>query len=178
MLDSAAIGEQLSLAYVRAVASSCGFAVEHRTIDRDGVDLSVHAKGKLLPESRLLSPAIHLQAKASINAVRVGDWVRYDLEAKNYKLLTGTYGEPRYLLLLQLPQDNNDWLSWSAEELVLRRTAWWASFSGAPEISNTSTTRVWIPSSQVFSPASVRNLLELASRQVLVPFTARESTDE
>jgi hypothetical protein len=55
MLDAAAKAEQLSLAYVRAVASSVGFAVEHRSIDRDGIDLSIHAKGRLADDSCLLS---------------------------------------------------------------------------------------------------------------------------
>jgi hypothetical protein len=78
MLDNPAIGEQLSLAYVRAVASSAGFAVEHRAIDRDGVDVSIHAKGGLCDDARLLSPSMDLQAKASVNVVRDGEWIRYE----------------------------------------------------------------------------------------------------
>lgn len=174
MLDAAARAEQLSLAYVRAVASSASFAVEHRAIDRDGVDLSIHAKGQLAPDSVLLSPEIYVQAKASKNVTHEGDWLRYDLEAKNYRLLNGRYSVPRFLILLELPEVESDWLAWSPEELTLRRTAWWLSLKGAPETSNSASVRIWVPRTQVFSPQSVSQLLLRASRQEPSPFVPHE----
>jgi Domain of unknown function (DUF4365) len=178
MLDAAAKAEQLSLAYVRAVASAAGFAVEHRSIDRDGIDLSIHAKGLLSPESTLLSPTIDIQVKASKNVGLGVDWLRYDLEAKNYRLLNGRYGTPRFLVLLELPESENDWLSWSAEQLTLRRTAWWVSLHGAPDTQNTATIRVWVPKGQVFSPENVADLLARSSRQESINFVPKETPSE
>src|SRR3990167_8400445 len=65
MLSVNDIKEQLSYAYIHAVASRAGFAYEKTTIDRDSIDTSIKAKGMLCPESVFTSPSIDVQAKAT-----------------------------------------------------------------------------------------------------------------
>jgi hypothetical protein len=63
------------------------------------------------------------------------------------------------LVLLVLPEDEALWLSQSPEELVLRHCAYWASLVGAEPTTATSSVRIVIPRSQVFSVQAVQTLM-------------------
>ena len=52
--------EELSFVYVRAIAAQAGYATSAPSLDRSGVDLSIHAGGAM-------KPALDLQLKASVN---------------------------------------------------------------------------------------------------------------
>ena len=67
---------------------------------------------------------------------------------------------PHLLAVLFLPRENNEWLGHSADELVLKRCAYWESLVQAPEIA-TDSVLVWLPKAHVLSP---QGLLALARR--------------
>ena len=147
--------EMLSRAYVRAVAGYAGYALSKWDLDRDGVDLTVHAKGEM-------SSQVALQLKATVNLGVVGadGCYRYDLEMKDYVRLIMPSQVPRYLVVLALPRDEAEWLEVSVDQLVLRRSAYFVSLVGLPERENTSTVRVRIPGRNLFDVGNLRVLLE------------------
>ena len=59
------IKEELSLAYVHAVATRAGFAVEGIKKDRDSVDLKILARGRLHADASLESPELSVQLKGN-----------------------------------------------------------------------------------------------------------------
>lgn len=150
--------EALSLVYVRAVAAYAGYVTAECDFDRDGVDLRIHAGGAM-------RPALDLQLKATVNLAESQDR-RYGfrLQRRNYDLLRDETQTPRLLVVLDLPNDETQWMTITTEELVLRRCAYWLSLKGYAETDNSSSVTVYIPKQNVFDVEGLRVLME-RSRQ-------------
>lgn len=150
--------EALSRVYVRAVAAGAGYAIAECDFDRDGVDLRIHAGGDM-------RPALDLQLKATISLAESQDGrYRFPLRRRNYDLLRDETQTPRLLVVLDLPKDENQWMTITTEELVLRRRAYWCSLKGYAETDNSSSVTVYIPRENVFDVKSLRVLMK-RSRQ-------------
>ena len=151
--------EALSRAYVRAVAAFAGYTISEEDFDRDGIDLRIHAGG-------WLSPSVGLQLKATmrLGEPRQDGSYRYDVPIKNYRRLIRPSQVPRYLVVLSLPASEDDWLTVSADELVIRRCAYYISLLGRPESINRYTERVRLPAENRFDPDALRVLLERSRR--------------
>ena len=164
MLSVNDIKEQLSYAYIHAVASRAGFAYEKTTIDRDSIDTSIKAKGMLCPESVFTSPSIDVQAKATTRLTSNGDTFRFELPIKNYRELRGERQSPAILVVLSLPSNEEEWLAHTEDSLIAKRCAYWVSLKDSPDSDNTETITIDIPKSNVFSP----NTLKLMMRNVSI----------
>ena len=151
--------EALSRAYVRAVASFAGYTVSEEDFDRDGIDLRIHAGG-------WLSPSVGLQLKATrrLGEPRQDGSYSYDVPVKNYRRLIRPSQVPRYLVVLNLPAREDDWLTVSADELVIRRCAYWISLLGRPESDNRCTVRIRLQAESRFDPEALRGILERSRR--------------
>ena len=149
--------EGLSRGYVQVVAAAAGYTLAEQNFDRDGVDLQVRAGGAL-------RPSLDLQLKATARLARVGtDW-RFDLPKRNYDLLRERTLVPRILVVLNLPAEEGDWLSISEEELVLRRCAYWADITDAPESDNERTVTISIPEHNRFDADALKRLMDRARK--------------
>lgn len=67
---------------------------------------------------------------------------------------------PNILILLALPTDSNDWLEVTADQLIMKRCAWWCSLEGQEPTTNQTTKRIFIPDGQILSPAALIGLME------------------
>ena len=159
LLTDAHREDALSRAYVRAVAGFAGYTVSEEDFDRDGIDLRIHAGGDL-------GPSIGLQLKATVNLgnVQSDGCYRYDVPVKNYDRLIKPFQVPRYLVVLGLPIDATDWLTVSADQLVMRRCVYWVSLLGRSESNNQASVRVSIPTDNRFDPDNLRQLLDRSRR--------------
>lgn len=165
MLAPNDIKEELSLAYLRAVASRAGYAVEEVRRDRDSIDLHVCARGALAG-GRLESPVLGVQLKSTAQDIsNIDIEIPYDLKVKNYNDLTRKTLIPRILVVLFLPEDPHRWMTLTTEALVLRRSAHWISLVDRASTPNKETARVHLPRSQVFDLESVRKILEQIARE-------------
>ncbi len=164
MLSDNDIKEELSYAYVHAVASKQAFACERVFKDRDSVDVTIRAKGRLDDESLYYSPSLDLQLKATSNPTFGDDELVFDLGMKNYDELRVPTPSPRLLVVLVLPEDSGEWLTFSEEQLISRRCCYWYSLRGAEEVENEVSRRIRIPLGQVFSPAKLSEFMVAASR--------------
>ena len=150
--------EALSRVYARAVAAGAGYATADCDFDRDGVDLRIHAGGAM-------RPAIDLQLKATINlGVTTNGHYRYPLRRRNFDLLREETQVPRLLFVLELPRDEAEWIRIDAEQLVLRRRAYWLSLAGYEESSNQSSVTVRVPVVNAFDVTSLRSLMDRSRR--------------
>ncbi|HLK58631.1 MAG TPA: DUF4365 domain-containing protein [Chthonomonadaceae bacterium] len=158
--------EQLSYAYVHAVASHAGFGCDRPGIDRDSVDVTVSARGQLVATSILWSPKLDLQLKATACSAITGDQFSFALPMKNYNdLRVDNTHIPRLLVILTLPEDDADWLNHSEEQLALKRCAYWCNLQGSPASDNENTQTVHIARCNVFSPEVLREMLIRVSLQ-------------
>ena len=150
--------EALSYVYARAVAAGAGYVTAHCDFDRDGVDLRIHAGGSM-------RPAIDLQLKATVNlAESQPGYCRFALKRRNYDLLRVETQTPRLLVVLDLPQDESQWITMGPHELILRRRAYWLSLRSCEASDNRSSVTVQIPTENAFNIESLRALMDHSRR--------------
>lgn len=146
--------EALSHVYVQAVAAKAGYTTSSPSLDRDSLDLQIQAGGEM-------RPALNLQLKATVNVERVSDgYVHYPLKVRNYNLLRKKTQTPRLLVILDLPRDEDCWMTVTVNELVLRNRAYWLSLRGFGETANTTSVTVKIPEENLFNVESLKALMD------------------
>lgn len=150
--------EALSRAYIQAVAAGAGYLVATMDFDRDGVDIEIKAGGAM-------RPALGLQLKATINlGDTVDDMFHFPLKRRNYDLLRIPTQTPRLLAVLALPRNEQDRLTITPDELVLRRCAYWVSLAESPETNNRESVTVRLPQANLLTIGSLRTLMEKSRR--------------
>jgi hypothetical protein len=156
--------QQLSIAYLHAVASAAGYACYVPCVDDDSVDRTIAARGKV--QGILESPRIDVQLKSVVHepltAAEKG--FSYPLRRKSYDELRGVRMVPRLLVALLLPADPDRWVEPGHEQMVSRYAAYYASLWGLPYRGNTSTISVAISRRSLFSVANLHRLMAQASR--------------
>lgn len=154
--------EALCRAYVQAVAAQAGVATSHISFDY-GIDLSLRAiqqHGNRYQDARI---QVDLQLRSTTRANVSDTQVSYDLDVRTYEYLREDSPIPSLLVVLVLPEEEVQWLSQSVEELIVRHCAYWLSLAGAEPTTATSSVRIAIPKTQVFSVAAVRSLMDRLS---------------
>ncbi|MEI8173535.1 MAG: DUF4365 domain-containing protein [Deltaproteobacteria bacterium] len=154
--------EQLSRAYFNAVTAQAGHIFESTSIDY-GVDGSLkHVKnqnGRRFPSGH----TIDVQLKATTTWSERGDQIVYDVEAKTYNDLMERVNTPHatqlILVVLCLPENQEDWLAVSHEQLILKRCCYWCCLSGTPT-DNKQTKRIEIPKANLLDCAAINRLLQ------------------
>ena len=150
--------EALSRVYTRAVAAIAGYVTADTDFDRDGVDLRIQSGGAM-------RPALDLQLKATINLRASPDGhYRFPLNRRNYDLLRMDTQTPRLLVVLELPREEEQWVTITAEELVMRRRAYWLSLRGRGATDNQSSVTVRIPMENVFNVDNLGTLMDQSRR--------------
>jgi len=155
MMDLNDRKSRFSLGYITAVAAHAGYQVLESRIDKDSVD------GVLMGEEGR-RPRIEFQAKATARDVLRPGYLAFPLPIKNYDDLRAEVITPRLLVIVVLPESEGDWLAHSEEELSLRRSGYWLSLAGQPEVPNTSSVTVRVPRTQVFDTEQLRALMRRA----------------
>ncbi|EXJ16334.1 DUF4365 domain-containing protein [Imhoffiella purpurea] len=143
---------RFSLAYINAVAACAGFDVVEPKVDIDSVD------GMLIAH-RGRRPRLEFQAKATARDVVGDEVVTFPLSLKNYDDLRMDVIVPRLLILVVLPQREEDWLTHGEDALILRHCGYWHSLAGASERENSARVTVHIPRAQRFTPEMLRTMM-------------------
>lgn len=165
MLADSDVKEQLSLAYVHAVAAHAGFSFTPSTVDRDSIDATIRARGRLAADSLLTSPALDLQLKASSVIEWDGNKFQFELSMKNYDdLRQMERALPTLLVVMVLPKDYNDWLVHDEGGLVARNCAYWVSLKGLEAGRGRRTKTITVPKKNVFSPQTLKQIMYKISK--------------
>ena len=147
----------LSFVYLSAISTVAGYTCElGPNPDRNSIDASVRSGESMRPQ-------IDIQLKATSTPGLYDDGLHFRLRSKNYNDLC-EYPRmcPIILVVLELPEAEDDWLDCDAERLIMRRRAWWLSLSGYDEIEPGSTRTVVLPRSQLLNPDSLMALMSQA----------------
>ncbi len=155
--------EELSRAYLHAVAAKCGFALGNWTQDQSCIDVTVGAAG-VLGGGSLADPKLDVQLKCTANQTLIRqDHVALQLTRPQYERLIAKSFVPKILVVLVLPEDEGQWVIHSPEQLMLRRCAYYKVTTGLPGIAAESTV-LHVPLVNVFSPDALRAMLGRLSR--------------
>jgi hypothetical protein len=158
MMTSGHRQEALCRAYVQAVAAMAGIGTSLPTPDY-GIDLSLRSiepKGEQREDAGV---QLDLQLRSTTRANVSAEEVKYDLDVRTYEFLRAPRFVPRILVVLVLPEDEGQWLSQSPEELVVRHCAYWFSLRGMAPTTASSSIRIRIPRTQVFSVQATQTLM-------------------
>ena len=145
LLPNSEIQKELSEAYVNAVVFRKGFNMSIPKNDR-GIDGTIH------DDSRRGVNRVDFQLKATTRYEVIDENIVYDLDKDNYNELIKNKDIPRVLILFIMPDDQEQWLCHSRDELCLRKCAYWVSLVGKDPSRNKSTVRVRVPMGNIFSP--------------------------
>ncbi len=156
------IKEELSYAYLLAIASKAGFFCEKTTYDFDSVDITI--KGKVSKES--MTAYLGLQLKARTNMIFDKEGVlSFSIEKKNYDDLREKSAFPRLLVLFVLPKNEEEWVTHSEEMLISRKCAYWTSLTGLQETDNETSATVKILKRNVLSPDILFRIMQRISKR-------------
>jgi hypothetical protein len=157
--------QQLSVAYVHAVAARAGYACQATIVDDDSVDVTIAAKGRVHERSVTLLPRLEVQLKASSQNILRDDHITFPLPIKNYEELRCETMVPRLLIVFLLPDDQHDWLELTEEQMITRRCAYWRSLVGMPNTKNKTNVTVHLPRTNCLTVESLRTVMETVSRR-------------
>ena len=153
--------EQFSYAYIYAVAASAGysFQIAARPLDFDGIDI-ILAGG--IGSGIIRYPRLELQVKCTSRDVIGQEAIRYPLEVKNYNdLKVENIQTPRLLILVVVPDNLDNWLIQSQQELSLKYCGYWVSLRGQPPTQNQTTVTISIPRQNIFNVKALTTLMQL-----------------
>lgn len=158
--------EEISKAYIAAVAAHCGFKLGTWSQDDDCLDVTIAAAG-VLGRGTIAGPKLDLQLKATTDQRHEHDrHIAWSLRRTHYDQLRNEALVPRLLVVLMLPPDLNDAVEHTVEHLMVRRCAYWTCLQGCPAIDGPAdSTTVHLDKSNVFSPMSLTTLMEKVSRE-------------
>ncbi|MBB64054.1 MAG: hypothetical protein CMO81_03230 [Waddliaceae bacterium] len=164
MISEEHIKENLSRAYVQAIAAKAGINIEIDGRSQDyGFDGTFHQvnliRGKLVDSG----VSIDFQLKASINFTIETDSISYALDSGNYNSLAYRASTPRatpaVLVLLTLPKDTREWINLDEQQLILKNCCYWEVVS-SKFTQNTSSKTIKIPRRQLLTPESLQKILQ------------------
>lgn len=149
------IKEQLSNRFIGILAVNKGFVIDKPELDL-GTDYQlkktrsyVMANGntRYTTDSRYID--IQLKSTTEISIIDEPQVIKYDLEAKSYNDMIDRQDSgfvPLILILFILPHDINNWVEIDANEIKLRKHAYWyVPPSGSVQTTNTTSKRIEIP---------------------------------
>lgn len=145
--------EQLSIAYVRAVAAQAGWnVVDNIYPPRKSID------GMLMSELGN-RPVIEYQLKSTADDIMRDDGLHYPLSVKDYNdLRIVDPAAPRILIVMLTPKNEAERVSQTHDELRMRRCCYWTSLEGMPPTQNVRSITVILPVDNIFDVALLNKL--------------------
>lgn len=169
------IQSELSYAYLHAVAAKAKMSckVGNRHDDNNGVDAQVSAIGPFPNGGYLKDFIINIQLKSTrVIPTETENHFSYPLDLKGYNDLRETnLGQARFLVVLYLSEDSEDWLNISEDQLILKKCAYWVSLRNAPASSNSTNQTVYIPKSNLLTPQALIDIAATLSHNIKIDYT-------
>lgn len=161
------IKEELHISYISIVCAAAGITYETQYHDDDSTD-GIMKKELELEENVFNQSAIRIQLKCTSSPSQYedrGEYIAYKLKVKNYNDLCTPSTVPIILGLLILPENMDDWVRWSEEELLLKGSMYWADFSDMERSENKGSVTVQIPKKNIVNGESILGILQKIARE-------------
>jgi hypothetical protein len=132
--------EQLSVAFVHAIATRAGYTIGGWKVDKDGVDVTLRHGGLL----------VDMQLKCTCSPTQTQAGYTHSLDTKTYdKLRERDRSAPGYLGLVIAPKDVEEWVRHDPKELMLACHGYWARIQDREDPANGETKSITLPEFQV-----------------------------
>lgn len=154
--------EDLSVAYLSAVATQASVDFEFLHHDEDSVDCLLK-KVVALEGGGQFRSSLHVQLKstASRNLYSIGEnAITYQLKKKNYDDLRKLGTNEIILCLLVLPEESEKpWVECTDDELLLHGQMYWCSLRNKPDATQKDRVPVELPKDQFLDPNTLDMLM-------------------
>ncbi|WP_238015559.1 DUF4365 domain-containing protein [Dactylosporangium sp. AC04546] len=141
---------------MRALAASAGLVVSRPDLDVTGEDFIIGHPGM---RGSLRHPRIEVQVKSwSTPNGSAAAW-RYRMRAEHFnELAGGAFYLPRYLFLVVVPADAEQYTSVADDALRLHHAGYWASFAHLSLVAGARSVTVDVPRRNLLTPTTLRDL--------------------
>lgn len=159
--------EDLQISYISAICASASISFDLQRHDADSTD-AIIKKELLLPNNQRFVSSLRIQLKCTSSQSQYTETekiISYKLKAKNYNDLCARCTTPILLGLLVLPDDENEWVTWTEQDLIIRGRMYWAEFSGKSGTANTSTITVTINKKNIINQDTLLDILNRIARE-------------
>lgn len=166
-MDIERIKEDLSICYLNTISAVNGIALEQHRHDEDSIDVEikkiVELEGGLKFNSQI---SVQLKSTSSPSQYTIGEnEITYRLKVKNHNDLCAASAMPSMLVLFILPENEDEWVNWTEEELMIRGQMYWISLQNRELSSNIDSVSVKIPKANRLSKDSIEPLLIRAAEE-------------
>jgi hypothetical protein len=144
--------EEFSIAYVHAIASSAGYALDYVRVDHDGIDVNIKSR-----EGR--RPQVEIQLKSTFRDILRATELKYPLDVATYNRLRTDCIVPRILLVVLVPKKSEDWLEHIEERLTMFQCGYWVSLAGSSETTNEDNITILVPRTQQFTVSALQQIM-------------------
>lgn len=166
-MDKEKIKEDLSICYLKTIVAINGIALERIEHDEDSIDVVIKKLVYLQNGGKFNSQiSVQLKATSSTSQYNIRDTdISYSLKSKNYNDLCTPASMPSILALLILPENEDEWVTWSPEELMIKGKMFWTSLQGKEKTNNASKITVKIPPKNVLNAITVEDLIKKVAEE-------------
>lgn len=161
------IKEDISISYISAVCAYGGISYEKLHHDDDSTD-GILRKQITRKDGCKYNAELRIQLKCTSSHSQYSDngkTITYRLKVKNFNDLRALSTTPIILGLLILPENQDEWIQWSTEELLLKGCMYWASFSQKEESKNQEWVTVTIDKEQVVNTSTLCEILNAIAEE-------------
>lgn len=128
--------EQVSVAFVHALATRHGYTIGTWRVDKDGVDVTLRDRGLM----------VDLQLKCTSSPTITSGGFSYQLDVSTYdKLRDPMRSAPGYLALLVVPSSIDEWIVHSPQSILLACCGYWARVQDMTREAAGDTTAIALP---------------------------------
>lgn len=155
------IKEDLSICFLKTIATCNGIALEEVRHDDDSEDVKIKKTIELKDSGKFISE-LKFQLKTTSSESMYSEdenYISYKLNVKNYNDLCTPSTTPIVLGLLVLPGNQEDWVNCTKTELVLKGRMYWLSLQNETKSKNTDSVTVKIPKDNVLNEKTIEDLL-------------------
>lgn len=159
--------EDLQISYISALCAASGISYDTQFHDDDSTD-GIIKKRIYLDDGRFYDAAIRIQLKCTSSHLQYedkGNYIVYKLKVKNYNDLCTPSTTPIILGLLILPENEEEWIEWTTEELLIRGCMYWKSFSDCEKSDNKGIVSVKIKKSNVVNRQTLNDILTKIAKE-------------
>ncbi len=153
--------EDLSIAYILAVAAKAGYNCGKLPMHDYGIDVEIRTVESIGKKRVDMGYCLDIQVKASYNFSTSDDsqYIIYDLDVDTYNTLIQKRLVPAIFVLYCMPHDENEWMSVYDDYTTLKHCGYWISLERMPRSKNTTTQSIRIPKEQLFNELSLESIM-------------------
>jgi hypothetical protein len=145
-------------AYLRGILAAAGCVVVGKPEIDEGVDLMLSHRSTTHADDEFAFLQVQLKASAA-GPVEDGSFVKTTISKDRYNTFRNpTPSVHRIVVILHLPEGQEDWLRVSDNAMLLHHRAYWVSVEGRP-IATTESVTVKAPTSQVFDDVALCQIM-------------------